>query len=174
MGKRTLAVNPLPPWGVILLHVGACPEAILWAARRPVSARTLAECPSREWRVWLAKRLKVRTDAPWSSYVAALRAALNGDGDGEGYGYGNGEGYGNSYGNGYGDSYSYGDGYGYGNSYGNGNSYGDSYSYGNGEGYGNSYGNGNGNGDGYGYGNGEGYGDGYGADVVPLAARMTP
>ena len=102
--------TPLPPWGVILLHLGACSEAITWAAKRPVSSETLQACPSREWRVWLAKRLHVTTSAAWVKYETALRAALSGSGSGSGYGSGDGSGSG--YGDGYGSGSGYGSGYG--------------------------------------------------------------
>ena len=93
-----MVLNALPPWGVILMHLGACQEAMIWAARRPVSAETLDACPSREWRVWLAKRLHVTTNATWVKYTEAIRAALSGDGYGYGDGYGDGSGDGSGYG----------------------------------------------------------------------------
>ncbi len=119
----------LPPWGVILLHLGACEDAITWAAQRPVSSATLAACPSREWRVWLAKKLHVRTSATWARHLTAIRKALSGSGDGsgDGYGYGSGDGDGDGDGSGYGDGYGYGygDGDGYGSGYGDGDGSGD-------------------------------------------------
>jgi len=86
-----VAVKGLPPLGVCLLVLGACPEAIQWAGRRPVSVTTLRACPRADWRAWLVKRLRVRFDAPWSAWVAALRRSLgygDGNGYGDGYGYG--------------------------------------------------------------------------------------
>ena len=95
MGKSALAViTTLPPWGAILFHLGACREAIIWAARRPVNAETLAACPSREWRVWLAKKTHTRVGASWKIVKTALVKALSRDG----YGYGSGSGYGSGYG----------------------------------------------------------------------------
>ena len=88
----------LPPWGVILMHLGACSEAITWASKRSVSAATLAACPEREWRVWFAKKLGVTTKATWESHVAAIWKALSGDGDGDGDGSGSGSGSGDGYG----------------------------------------------------------------------------
>ena len=89
MGKSALAViTTLPPWGAILLHLGACNKAIVWAARRPVNAETLAACPSREWRVWLAKQTHTHVAADWEIVKTALVKALSGDGSGSGFGYG--------------------------------------------------------------------------------------
>ena len=82
----------LPPWGVILLHLGACAEAIQWAAKRPVSAATLRACPSREWRIWFAKHLGISTRSTWPNVVKAIQKALSGSGSGSGYGSGYGYG----------------------------------------------------------------------------------
>ena len=124
MGGWAMGVKALPPWGVILLQLGACAEAIAWAAKRPVTAATLAACPSREWRIWLAQKTHTGCSAKWVTVHAALVRALSGSGDGSGSG------------SGYGDDYGSGSGYGYGDDYGSGYGYGDGYGEGDGSGSG--------------------------------------
>jgi hypothetical protein len=85
----------------LLLHLGACVEAVKWAGSREISAASLAACPSADWRRWLEVKLRVGVDASFSSLENSALAALSGYGDGYGYGYGDGYGYG--YGYGYGD-----------------------------------------------------------------------
>jgi hypothetical protein len=115
------------PCAHLLLHAGACTEAVAWAGRRPFDARALADCPHSDWRAWLAEKLGVNVTAAWEEWEAAAIRFLSGDGYGYGYGYGSGDGDGSGYG--YGDGYGYGssDGYGYGSS--------DGYSYGSSDGY---------------------------------------
>ncbi|HKY41347.1 MAG TPA: hypothetical protein VJN18_35685 [Polyangiaceae bacterium] len=132
---------PLPPLVVLLLHLGACSEAVAWAGKRNISAESLAACPRAGWREWLAAALKVDISEPAQGWIRAAETALSGSGSGSGSGYGSG----------YGDGDGYGSGYGYG--------YGSGYGYGYGSGYGDGYGSG--------YGDGDGYGSGY---ATPLAA----
>lgn len=102
----------LPPLCVLLLHLGACPEAIEWAGARPIASAVLAECPRPDWRNWIAKALNVPESAGWERWLSAAKTALHGSG------YGSGSGYGYGYGSGSGDGYGYGDGSGDGDGYG--------------------------------------------------------
>ena len=90
--------GPLPPLAVLLLHVGACSEALTWAGRRPITAAALSECPNGEWLEWIAKTCRTAINAPWVDWERAVRRALSGSGSGYGYGYGNGDGNGYGYG----------------------------------------------------------------------------
>jgi hypothetical protein len=106
------------PLVVLLLHLGACDEAIVWAARRRIEQRSLDECPQAEWRRWLAEALHIGVRSTWGRWLSAAKAALSGYGSGYGAGYG--YGYGSGYGDGYGSGYGSGSGSGYGSGYGDG------------------------------------------------------
>jgi hypothetical protein len=107
-------VSKLPPLVVLLLQLGACPEAVAWAGNKPISASTLKACKRPDWRNWLAGALKIGTNEPAPRWISAAKTALSG------YGSGCGSGYGYGYGSGYGSGDGYGSGYGYGSGSGDG------------------------------------------------------
>jgi hypothetical protein len=80
------------PCAHLLLHAGACTEAVAWAGRRPFDARALADCPHSDWRAWLADKLGIQVAAAWEEWKAAAIRFLFGSGSGSGYGYGVGDG----------------------------------------------------------------------------------
>ena len=90
----------LPPLCVLLLHLGACAEAIEWADGKPIAASTLAACEREDWRAWITDALGVSRGATFPELNTAALKALSGDGDGDGYGYGDGSGDGYGYGDG--------------------------------------------------------------------------
>ena len=60
-----MEVTASTPLCWLLLHLGACTEAVEWAGRRPMTKASLDACPSPEWRKWIADALGVSTSAPW-------------------------------------------------------------------------------------------------------------
>ena len=126
-----MAVRQPLPWAVLLMHLGACEEAMTWVGTRRIGPDALAECRP-DWRAWLARKLHVRRSADWSVWLAAIQEVLAGSG----YGDGSGDGYGSGDGSGSGDGYGTGYGYGYGTGSGCGDGYGDGDGHGSGDGSG--------------------------------------
>ena len=57
------------PLAALMMHAGACSEALVWAGRKPLAEESLRDCP---------------------------RDSGSGSGYGSGYGYGDGSGYGSA------------------------------------------------------------------------------
>ncbi|MES2889794.1 MAG: hypothetical protein V4739_17510, partial [Pseudomonadota bacterium] len=62
---------------MLLLHLGACSEAIEWAGRRPTTERTLAQCERADWREWIAGALRVPVSAPFAELEKAALVAIS-------------------------------------------------------------------------------------------------
>jgi hypothetical protein len=70
-------VKPVP-LAILLFQLGACREAFVWAGKKPMNAEALADCPSLEWRNWLAEKLGVKPKSSPEEYEQAAQAALSG------------------------------------------------------------------------------------------------
>ena len=89
MGGFAVEVTKLP-LAALMMHAGACSEALVWAGRKPLAEESLRDCPRYDWRSWMASALGVEVAAPWAAWLAAAAKYLSGSGDGDGSGYGSG------------------------------------------------------------------------------------